>query len=171
MNRNSHRKEGPGRRHFHDRLFGQGGGHQQNEHRPKAEQRTGGHHSQAPPGIRRRSGNGEELAYNRGDEYAKRNCGEQITSYFKRIGRGKVRFDEAVVIKQAVLDSELGGDDQDLGNNDDPLDPRVAGVGTRADGKVDAEQDERDEHPLNGEYLPEDGEGGEETGKVSGSGG
>ena len=57
----------------------------------------------------------------------------------------------------------------DLGNNDEPLDPRVAGVGAGADGKVDAEQDERDEHPLDGEDLPEDGEGRKEAGKVSGS--
>ena len=134
---------------------------------PKAEQRTGGHHSQATPGIGRGSWNGEKLAYDGGDEDAKRNRGEDISRELQRIDGRKIRLNEAIVIKQAVLDGELGGDDQDLGNNDEPLDPGVARVGTGADGKVDAEQDERDEHPLDGEDLPEDGEGREEAGEVS----
>ncbi len=45
----------------------------------------------------------------------------------------------------------------------------MADVGTGADGKIDAEQDERDEHPLEGEQLPEDGEGRKEAGEISGS--
>ncbi len=76
---------------------------------------------------------------------------------------------ERTVVKPAVFQPDLGGDDRDLGNNDEPLDPWVADVGTGADRKVDAEQDERDEHPLEGEDLPEDGEGREEAGKISGS--
>ena len=94
MNRNRHGKEGPGRRHLHDRLFGKGGGHQQDEHRPQAEQRTGGHHGQAPAGIRRRGGNGEELAHDRGNEDTERNRGEDISRDFKRIDGGKIGLDE-----------------------------------------------------------------------------
>ena len=83
------------------------------------------------------------------------------------IERREIGLDEADVIEQAVLERAGGRDDRDLRNDDEPLDPWVAGVGTGADGKVDAEQDEGDEHPLKGEDLPEDGEGREETGKVS----
>ncbi len=78
-------------------------------------------------------------------------------------------MDEVDVIQQAVLKGEVAGYDRDLGNDDEPLDPRVARVEARADGKIDAEQDEGDKHPLLGEDLPEDGEGRKEAGKVSGS--
>ena len=81
---------------------------------------------------------------------------------------GKIRLDETNVVKDAVLMREVERNEEDLGNDDEPLDPRVAGVNAGADGKVDAEQDERDKHPLLGKDLPEDGEGREEAGKVSG---
>ena len=84
-------------------LFEKGGGHQQDEHRAQPEQRTSGHHSQAAAGIRRGSGNGEELADDGGDEDAERNRGEDISRELKRIDGGKIGLNEADVIKQAVL--------------------------------------------------------------------
>ena len=110
----------------------------------------------------------EELTDDRGDEDAERNCGEDIAGELQRIKRGEIGLDEADVIEQAIFQREGGRDDRDLRNNDQPLQPRITYVGARADGKVDAEQDEGDEHPLEGEDPPEDSEGREEAGKVSG---
>ena len=150
-------------------LSGKRGGYQQDEHRAKPEQRTSSHHSQATAGIRRGGGNGEELADDGGNEDTERKRGEDISRDLKRIDCGKIGLDETYVVKPAVRQCDFGGDDRDLGNNDEPLDPWVADVGTGADGKIDAEQDERDEHPLDGEDLPEDGEGRKEAGEISGS--
>ncbi len=162
-----HREKSPGRGHLQVRFSGKRRGHQQHEHWAEPEQRTCGHHSQAPEGIRCGSRNGEEPAHDGGNEDTERQRGEDISRDLKRTDCGKVGLDEPYVVKPAIGQCELGGDDRDLGNDDEPLDPRVADVGTGADGKIDAEQDERDEHPLDGEDFPEDGEGCKEAGKIS----
>ncbi len=77
-------------------------------------------------------------------------------------------MDGTNVVKDAVLNGEVERNEEDLGNDDEPLDPWETGIHAGADGEVDAEENERDEHPLLSEDLPGDREGREETGKVSG---
>ena len=97
---------------------------------------------------------------------------KHIAREFKRIDRGKIRLDETVCDKAGRTEERTGrGRSAIWGTMMSHLIHGWRSVGTGADGKVDAEQDERDEHPLKGEDLPEDGEGGQETGKVSGYGG
>ncbi len=161
----SHGKQGPGRRHFQDWLLGEGGIEQEDEQRAKAEQRASGYHRQAAPGIGFRYV--EELTDDRRDEDAERNRGKDIARELQRVKRGEVGLDKADVIKQAVLQRPHRRNDGNLRNNDQPLQPRITHVSARADGEVNAEQDERNEHPLKGEDLPKDGECSEKAGKVS----